>query len=174
MARLDPAVTDVRPAPTIRAMEVADIPMVHDIEVEVYPQAWSQNVFHDELARANRAYFVAEIGGAIVGYGGLMLVEEDAHVTTLAVAPAGRRHGVGTRVMLRLVDAALERGSRNLTLEVRVSNEGARRLYGRFGFAPVGMRKDYYRDEDALVMWAIDIDGDEYAQRIASLREMQT
>ena len=74
--------------------------------------------------------------------------------------------------MLALVDAALAAGARYLTLEVRVSNEGARRLYQRFGFAPVGVRKDYYRDEDALVMWATDIDGDGYAERIASIREM--
>ena len=60
--------------------------------------------------------------------------------------------------MLALVDAATAAGARHLTLEVRVSNEGARRLYQRFGFAPVGVRKDYYRDEDALVMWATDID----------------
>ena len=72
--------------------------------------------------------------------------------------------------MLSLVDAAAIAGARHLTLEVRVSNEGARHLYQRFGFAPVGVRKDYYRDEDALVMWATDIDTDDYKGRIEAIR----
>jgi ribosomal-protein-alanine N-acetyltransferase len=97
-------------------------------------------------------------------------VEEDAHVTTLAVDPNVRRRRLGTRLMLELVDIALERGAKHLTLEVRMSNASAQALYQRFGFAPVGLRKNYYRDEDALVMWAIDIDTDEYAERIIGIR----
>jgi ribosomal-protein-alanine N-acetyltransferase len=72
--------------------------------------------------------------------------------------------------MMALVDAALEADARHLTLEVRMSNQAAQRLYQRFGFAPVGLRKNYYRDEDALVMWAIDIDTDDYRDRLAAIR----
>ena len=154
----------------IRPMVVADLAAVVPMEAAIYPQPWSEQVFREELARPDRRYFVAEDGGAIVGYGGLMLVDEDAHITTVAVEPEARSEGLGTRLMLELVDAALESGAQHLTLEVRLSNHPARELYHRFGLAPVGLRKNYYRDEDALIMWAIDIDTDEYRERLAAIR----
>lgn len=147
-----------------------DIPAVATLERIVYPEPWSARVFYDELERDNRRYFVVDDHGTIVGYGGLLLVQDDAHVTTLAVDPAVRRRRLGTRLLLTLVEAALEAGARHLTLEVRVSNVDAQRLYERFGFQPVGRRKGYYRDEDALVMWAIDIDDDAYASRLGEIR----
>jgi len=155
---------------TIRPMLTGDIDAVANLEIEVYPQPWSTKVFREELALANRRYVVAEDGtGVIVGYAGLLLVEEDAHVTTLAVDPRVRRRRLGSRLMLALVAASRTAAARHLTLEVRMSNVSARRLYEQFGFAPVGIRKNYYRDEDALVMWAIDIDTDEYQQRVAGI-----
>lgn len=156
---------------TIRPMTRQDIPIVATLEREVYPQPWSARVFFDELSQSNRVYLVAENRrGIIVGYGGLLLVEDDAHITTLAVLPEEQRSRIGTRLMLTLVEEALQSGVRHVTLEVRMSNAAARRLYERFGFAPVGMRKDYYRDEDALVMWAIDVDADEYTSRLDAIR----
>ncbi len=156
---------------TIRAMTVHDIPAVATLEQEIYDNPWSVRVFYDELALPNRSYLVAEEDADIVGYGGLLVVESDAHITTLAVIPAARRQRLGTRLMMALVAAAAERGVSHVTLEVRMSNEGAQRLYQRFGFAPVGLRKNYYRDEDALVMWASDINGVEYQARLMSVRE---
>lgn len=156
---------------TIRPMTRRDIAEVATMERVVYPEPWAPRVFYDELALANRRYVVAiDDEGVIVGYGGLLLVEEDAHITTLAVDPQARRARLGTRLMLALVEKALEAGGRHLTLEVRVSNIAAQRLYERFGFSPVGKRKDYYRDEDALVMWAIEIDADGYAAQLATIR----
>lgn len=156
-----------------RDMSRADIPEVATLEAVVYPQPWPPRVFFDELARANRSYLVMEDeSDAIVGYGGLLVVEEDAHITTIAVAPPVRGGGLGSRLMLALVDRALFLGVRHLTLEVRVSNKPAQLLYERFGFAPVGMRKDYYQDEDALVMWATDIDTPAYSERIESVRQL--
>ena len=157
-------------APRIRRMRKRDLAAVQRLEEVIYPQPWSPGVFAEELSLLNRHYLVMEDGGRIIGYGGLLLVAEDAHVTTVAVDPEARRRTLGTRLMLALVDAATAAGARHLTLEVRVSNEGARRLYQRFGFAPVGVRKDYYRDEDALVMWATDIDTDEYVARVDAVR----
>ena len=161
---------DALPAPTIRRMRKRDLPAVLRLEQEIYPTPWSPGVFREELSLLNRHYVVIEDEGAVVGYGGLLLVAEDAHVTTIAIDPAARRRRFGTRLMLALVEAAWAAGARHLTLEVRVSNEAARRLYQRFGFAPVGVRKDYYRDEDALVMWATDIDTEEYHARIDAVR----
>lgn len=137
------------------------------IEEQVYPRPWSHSLFLSELAmRGTRAYFVARIGREVVGYAGLLLTGEDAHITTIAVDPAWHRHAIGTRLMLALAREALARDARHMTLEVRMSNKGAQFLYRRFGFAPVGVRKNYYQEtnEDALVMWVHDIDGPEYAE----------
>jgi ribosomal-protein-alanine N-acetyltransferase len=156
---------------TIRQMKRSDIPAVSALEAEIYPQPWSPRVFFDELAMDTRVYFVAVDGEqTVVGYGGILLVEDDAHITTIAVAPETRGARLGTRVMMALVDAAVEAGARHLTLEVRESNDGAQRLYERFGFAPVGRRKNYYKDEDALVMWATDIDAPAYVDRLDDIR----
>jgi ribosomal-protein-alanine N-acetyltransferase len=153
-----------------RSMTVADIPIVVELERATYPQPWSEGVFTDELSRTDRTYILAEVDGAMVGFGGLMFVEQDAHVTTLAVNADARKRGLGTRLMLELINAGLARGAQNLTLEVRASNDGARRLYDRFGMVAVGVRKHYYRDDDAVIMWATDIDQPEYLGRLAEIR----
>lgn len=156
--------------PTFRAMTVADIPVVLELERLVYPQPWSEGVFRDELSHVDRAYIVAENDEGIVGFAGLMIVDEDAHVTTVAVRPDSQKGGLGTRLMLELVAAGLARGARNLTLEVRASNTGAQRLYERFGMTSVGVRKHYYRDDDAVIMWATEIDEPEYKERLGQIR----
>ncbi|MFV1998723.1 MAG: ribosomal protein S18-alanine N-acetyltransferase [Acidimicrobiia bacterium] len=156
---------------TIRSMLRDDIPAVAELEADIYPQPWSPRVFFDELSLENRRYLVATTAdGVVIGYCGLLIVEHDAHITTIAVAPGARGHHLGQRLMLALVDVAREAETRHLTLEVRVSNDGAQRLYERFGFDPVGRRKNYYADEDALVMWATDIDNEAYQERIRAIR----
>ncbi|MEN8040387.1 MAG: ribosomal protein S18-alanine N-acetyltransferase [Actinomycetota bacterium] len=156
---------------TIRKMSRADIPAVAALESDVYDQPWSPRVFFDELAMANREYVVITNGDdTVVGYGGLLVVDEDAHITTLAVAPEARGRQLGKRLMVALVSEALGAGVRHLTLEVRLSNASAQGLYERFGFSPVGRRKNYYKNEDALVMWATDIDTEDYAVRINDIR----
>ena len=156
---------------TIRPMEAADLDAVMEIEAATYSQPWTRGVFDDELAAEHRTYLVAEHDGSIVGYGGLMVVGEDAHVTTLvAVKPAPTR-AIGTRVMLELISAGLSTGATQVTLEVRTSNRRAQDFYRRFGLAPVGVRKNYYMDEDALIMWAHDIGGTEYQARLREIEE---
>jgi ribosomal-protein-alanine N-acetyltransferase len=142
------------------------------IEEQVYPRPWSHSLFLSELAlRGTRSYFVARVGRDVVGYGGLLLSGEDGHVTTIAVDPAWQRRGVGARLMLVLAREALARDARHLTLEVRLSNHAAQLLYRRFGFAPVGVRKNYYQEtnEDALVMWVHEIDSVEYEDSLARI-----
>lgn len=156
--------------PLLRPMRAGDVPAVLDLERAVYPTPWTEGVFRDELNLENRSYLVMEDDDAIVAYGGLLLVDADAHITTVAVAPGSRRHGLGTRLMVALIDEALRLGADHVTLEVRASNQGAHRLYERFGFTAVGVRKNYYLTEDALVMWAIDIRGDDYQQRLETIR----
>ena len=142
------------------------------IEAKVYPRPWSIGLFVGELSlRSSRIYNVARVGGAIVGYSGLMVNGEDAHVTTIAVDPPWHRHHVGSRLMLEMALAARDRGIKNLTLEVRVANRGAQALYHQFGFAPAGIRKNYYSEtnEDALIMWANDIDSSDYGRRLGEI-----
>jgi ribosomal-protein-alanine N-acetyltransferase len=139
------------------------------IEVQVYPRPWSLSLFMSELAlRSTRTYYVARVEGMVVGYAGLMMTVDDGHITTIAVDPAWQRHKLGSRLLLALARQAVGRGATSLTLEVRVGNRGAQELYRRFGFRPAGVRKNYYveTNEDALVMWADDVDSEEYARRL--------
>ncbi len=161
----------VRVGLTFRSMTVDDIPAVTTLERATYPTPWSEQVFLDELGQANRIYLIAEDEGVLAGYAGLMLVGEEAHVTTVAVHDAWRGRKVGTGLMIRLVDGAIHSGALHLTLEVRASNVIAQDLYRRFGMAPVGLRKNYYQNEDALIMWAHDIGSAEYSERLATIRE---
>ena len=127
----------------------------------MYPKPWSHSLFVSELAlRSTRAYVVAKVGRDIVGYAGLMMSLSDGHVTTIAVEPTLHRHGIGTRLLLALAREGIARGATALTLEARLSNKPAQEMYRRFGFVPVGVRKGYYADtgEDALVMWAYEVD----------------
>jgi [ribosomal protein S18]-alanine N-acetyltransferase len=142
------------------------------IEADVYPRPWTLGLFLSELAlRTTRIYLVAKVGPAVVGYAGLMLTGSDGHVTTIAVDPAWQRRGIGARLLVALSRAGIDRGVTGLTLEVRMSNTPAQELYRRFGYAPAGIRKGYYSEtgEDALVMWAHDVDLDPYRQRLAAI-----
>lgn len=157
----------------IRPMTVADIPAVQEIERVSFPVPWPAYAFRQELETNRLArYLVVRAGPRIVAYGGIWMMVDEAHVTSFAVAPAWRRHGVGMRLMLALADLALELGASVLTLEVRLGNEAARALYGRFGFRPVGIRPRYYSDngEDALIMTTDRLDDPAMAARIARIR----
>lgn len=160
------------PTVVITQMRRRHLRGVQHIEQQVYPQPWSLSLFLGELGQRNtRLYLVARVGRQVVGYLGMFRVIDDAHVTTFAVDPAWQHRGIGTRLMSAAARAAVARGCKNFTLEVRVSNEPAKRLYQRFGFAPAGVRKAYYPDnrEDALVMWANEIDSAEYARRLGRI-----
>ena len=144
------------------------------IESSVYPRPWSLGLFNSELSmKGSRSYRVAKVGSAVVGYGGLMHVAGGGHVPTLAVDPWWHRSQIGTRLLLALARTARGWGCTGLTLEVRMGNAPAQELYRRFGFAPAGVRKGYYAEtgEDALVMWAHNIDGDAYGERLRDIEE---
>lgn len=141
---------------TVRPMTIEDVATVAALEAEHQPRPWSEGVFRDELAEANRIYLVAE-EDVILGFGGVMVAGDEAHVTNLLVDPESRRLGLGHRLMVGLIRAAVAQGARHLTLEVRTSNRPARRLYAGLGMAPVGVRPGYYGGDDALIMWAHDI-----------------
>ena len=142
------------------------------IERQVYPRPWSPNLFLSEMAESrNRCYLVARLDREVVGYGGLICYGEEAHVTNVAVDPMHHRSKIGSRMLHDLIVAAYDMGAEAVSLEVRVTNWGAQRLYGRFGFRPVGVRKNYYQEinEDALIMWLDGIRTAEYRSKLRSL-----
>jgi [ribosomal protein S18]-alanine N-acetyltransferase len=144
---------------TVDAMRVTDIEAVHEIERLSFSTPWPTYAFEQELRGNRLARYVVARAGAIdgekvVGFAGLWLMVDEGHITTFGVHPDWRRQGVGARLMLRLVDIALELGASRMTLEVRVGNHAAQELYRRFGFTIAGTRIRYYTDdgEDAFVM----------------------
>lgn len=155
---------------TLRPLEQKDLDAVLAVEAASFIQPWSRQLFTEELAQPSRRYVVADDSGTLCGYGGIMLVGEEATVVTLAVGPGYREQGVASLVLMDLVERARRQNVRHLTLEVRESNEPALELYRKFGFEPAGIRKGYYTIEDAVVMWAIDIDSSEYEGTLDTIR----
>ncbi len=139
------------------------------IEAETHPRPWSLSLFMSEMAlRSSRAYYVARVDGLVVGYVGLMMNGDEGHITTIAVDPNWHRRKIGTRLLLVAAREAIRRGGQSLTLEVRTSNTAAQELYRAFGFRPAGVRKNYYAEtnEDALIMWAEDVNEAAYGRRL--------
>ena len=173
--RRSPGTSVTEPAEVeITRMRRRHLKGVMAIEHQVYPRPWSPNLFLSEMNEfRNRTYLVAKIGKDVVGYGGVMCYGEEAHITTIAVDPMHHRKKIGTRVLYELVQEGLRLGAKAASLEVRVSNWGAQRLYGQFGFRPVGVRKNYYQEtnEDAVVMWADEISSPGYRRRLEELVE---
>ncbi len=142
---------------TIRAAERRDVPELLEIEVAQFPEPWTRSMLLDEISNAEtRRYTVAVEGKTIIGYLGVMFVMDELHVNTLGTLPGHEGRGVATSLMNDAWVVAKERGVHRATLEVAASNTRAQELYFRFGFAPVGIRKNYYERtrEDALILWA--------------------
>jgi [ribosomal protein S18]-alanine N-acetyltransferase len=153
-------------------MRTRDLRGVLAIEQAVFPQPWTHRLFVEELSqRKSRAYRAAWVDQAIVGFAGLMFIDDEAHVNNVAVDPRWQGRGLGAAILADLVRVALERGARHLTLEVRVGNDPAIALYRRFGMAPVGVRPNYYPEtgDDALIMWVRDIDTEAYDRRLTQI-----
>jgi ribosomal-protein-alanine N-acetyltransferase len=144
----------------LREMRWWDIDPVLELERDLFPEdAWSRGMFWSELAHArgpeaNRRYVVAESGPGIVGYAGLVATGDQADVQTIAVARERWGTGLGARLLAELLRAATAFECAEIMLECRVDNVRAQKLYERFGFEPIGVRRGYYQpgNVDALVM----------------------
>lgn len=158
----------------LEPMKVEDIPRVVEIERESFRTPWPADAYTHEL-KENRlaAYLVARAEGELVGYGGMWVILDEAHITTIAVDLGYRGQHIGERLLLGLIDAALARGARWMTLEVRMSNLTAQTLYKKYGFREIGTRKGYYSDnrEDAVVMWTGNLLERDFQERLAALRK---
>lgn len=148
-------------APSIRQMGPEDIDAVVIIEQESFSTPWSRSAFETEMGDNPLArYLVVDMDGQVIGYAGMWLILDEAHVTNVAVLPAYRGQGIGKTLLAALICHAKAQGAVCMTLEVRVSNDGAQRLYSGMGFVPRGLRRQYYTDtrEDALIMWREHLD----------------
>jgi ribosomal-protein-alanine N-acetyltransferase len=152
-------------------MQAADIEAVVDIEKLCFSTFWPVNAYINEMANRCAWYAVAKMGDRVVGYGGMWVIMDEAHITTLAVLPELRRQGLGLRLMDAMLREAIRRGARRSTLEVRRSNLAAITLYERLGYRGAAVRKAYYSDtrEDALVMWAEGLHTEAYSLKLKEM-----
>jgi len=157
----------------IEEMTLDDVAGVQEVERASFPIPWPANAFRHELKEnKNARYIVAREGGRIVGYAGLWLMVDEAHITTFAVHPDQRRRRIGERLLVRLFEMAAAMNADWLTLEVRASNLAAQKLYEKYGFRRAGVRRRYYSDnsEDALIMWTERLRERSVRDRVARLR----
>jgi ribosomal-protein-alanine N-acetyltransferase len=139
----------------IRTLDLVDLSAIESIEQRAYPTPWSRSMFASELAKPTSICLGAFDGSDLVGYVINSRYVDAWHVMNVAVDPDHQRRGVATALLERLFELTHDDERRGYTLEVRVSNDGAIRLYERLGFEPRGVRRGYYTDnrEDALIMW---------------------
>jgi [ribosomal protein S18]-alanine N-acetyltransferase len=143
--------------PVLRTMTSTDLDRVLELELALFgAEAWSRQMLAGELSQqpASRYYIVAEDGGSLVGYAGLLAAGSQADVLTIAVATARWGQGIGSELLARLLAEARRRGCTEVFLEVRTDNIRAQRLYQWWGFIEIGIRRGYYQPSgaDAIVM----------------------
>lgn len=145
------------PAVSFRLMMITDIPAVIRVEEASFSAPWTRQAFYNELAYNQFAHYTVVVKDQqVIGYIGMWLIINEAHITNIAIHPDYRGQGIGKKTMDYAMQQARQLGANSMTLEVRVSNHIAQRLYQKKGFAASGLRPRYYTDnqEDAMIMWA--------------------
>jgi len=139
-----------------QSMSLDDIDQVVEIENLSFASPWSRESFESELLKNKLArYIVAKVNGKVAAYGGMWIILDEAHITNIAVHPEFRERKIGEKLVKEMLRTAKENKAEHITLEVRASNDAARKLYKKLGFKDSGIRKGYYADtgEDAVIMW---------------------
>lgn len=139
---------------TVSKMTAAEVPLAAELDQRLFSaECWSEADFYSSLEDADRFFFVAREGETFLGCGGVQISFEQGDILTVGVDPAARRKGVGSALLAAMLEEFRARGGKQLFLEVRASNEAARKLYEKHGFLPIGIRKNYYQKpcEDGLV-----------------------
>lgn len=140
----------------IREATIEDVDKIWAVEKVSFPSPWSRDSFLKEISTNSLAhYYVVELENELVGYGGVWIILDEAHITNVAISPKARGFKLGKLIMQYIMAMARILGAKRMTLEVRVSNDAAKNLYYKLGFKDNGIRKKYYADtnEDALIMW---------------------
>lgn len=136
-------------------MRLEDAERVVELDQMCFPTPWSLSAYITEISNSSSYYIVAKTDNKVIGFAGEWLIMDEAHITTIGVNPEFRGQKVGERMLVDLLDKAMEQGARRATLEVRRNNQTAQTLYRKYGFRVVAARKAYYsnNNEDALIMW---------------------
>ncbi len=139
----------------VRPMKKADLDAVYLIETLSFRSPWSRHSLAGELKNNFAHYVVMEQDGEVIGYCGMWVLFEEAHITNIAIHPGFRGHGFGKYLLLAAMQHAMSFGAEMMTLEVRESNTVAQNMYAKFDFLQQGFRKKYYSDtgEGALLLW---------------------
>jgi len=139
----------------MRRMNEIDIDKVLTVEEQSFTVPWSRAGFVGEMRNELAYYLVMIDEDKIIGYAGMWIIVDEAHVTNVAILPKYRGKQLGEKLMSALIEHAKARGALSMTLEVRESNTVAQGLYSKFGFISRGIRRNYYSEthEDALIMW---------------------
>jgi len=155
----------------LREMVPGDIKQVMRVELACFVDPWSENSLLTEANNPSAYYSVCLLGDELIGFSGMWIIMDECHITNIGVLPEHRRKRYGERLLIAILREAIARGSTRATLECRYSNFAAQRLYEKYGFTSVALRRGYYRDnnEDAVVMWVNDINLREYQQRLGEL-----
>jgi ribosomal-protein-alanine N-acetyltransferase len=186
----------------VRHMTMGDIPQVVDVERESFPTTWPQTAYRRELANKFARYIVlidserplsaSELpqprrkfglfrrqetepvsNERVIGYVGMWLMLDQAHIVAIAVRERYRRQGLGELLLVKAIDEAIDAGMESITLEVRRSNLGAQALYEKYRFLKVGVRARYYSDnhEDAIIMTTPPVQDEAYLRHLEHLKE---
>ena len=139
----------------VQRLALEDVTAIEEIEQRSMPAPWSRMMFVSEIVKATSICLGAFVDDTLVGYVIVSRYVDAWHIMNIVVAPEQRRNGIATRLLDTLFDLTSDDVERGFTLEVRVSNEGAIRLYEGLDFHAQGVRRGYYTDnrEDALIMW---------------------
>lgn len=164
----------------ISNLKKEDVERVAEIEAEAYGEHhWSKDSFYSEISNKVAKYYTASLeDGTIAGYMGTWHIVDEAHITTIAVAKDYLRNKIGECLIVKSLQDCYNEFIKYITLEVRVSNIPAIKLYEKYGFKSLGTRKGYYQDnnEDALIMWTENIFSDEYKsmfeKNVQALKEL--
>jgi ribosomal-protein-alanine N-acetyltransferase len=137
----------------------SDVTRVMEIEKQCFTTPWHESAYLTELVNRSAHYIVARIGDKIVGYSGMWVIMDEAHITTIGVDPEYRGQKIGEQVLIAMLEEAQRRGAKRATLEVRERNEVAQNLYRKYGFIAIAIRRGYYSDngENAVIMWVDDM-----------------
>lgn len=138
----------------VREMTYNDIASVADVDRAAFSDAWKDDSFADELKKDYSHYFVAETDGEIMSYAGIWCIYETAELIRIATSPNHQKKGVAKELMQAILECAKNCGCERMMLEVRKSNIPAQKLYKKFGFNEISIRKGYYNGEDAVIMEA--------------------
>ncbi len=135
-------------------MEIPHIPAVARIDKMCFSIPWSEKAYSDEFANPNSYTFIACIGDDVIGFVNASIVLDECTINNIAILPNYRKKGIAPLLLITLENTCRERGANSITLEVRISNHAARRLYKKAGFDDVGLRKGFYKKpyEDAILM----------------------